>query len=95
MMPSGSCKDCGQWTYGTKQCHTCATIELAKHLATTPRTAFITWDDEITKKIDLNDLFKDKPEPKKNYCYPHHWIKYTGLNEVDWHCKYCNEKRKD
>lgn len=55
-----------------------------------PTTGFITWDDEVTKKIDLNDLFKDKPKPEKNLCYPHHWIKYQGLNEQFYFCKYCD-----
>lgn len=49
-------------------------------------------DDEITKKIDLNDLFKDKPKPEKNLCYPHNWVEYVGLNEKFFHCKYCGQK---
>ena len=52
-------------------------------------------DDEITKKIDLNDLFKEKEPVKKNYCYPHLWTEYVGLNEKFYFCKYCDERRKD
>lgn len=51
-------------------------------------------DDEATKKIDIDELLKKKEqEPsKKNYCYPHFWVKYQGLNEEYWFCRYCDIK---
>lgn len=63
------------------------------HQSKNTTTKFITWDDEVTKKIDLNDLFKDKPKPEKNLC-PHIWVEYIGLNEKFDFCKFCNQKKK-
>lgn len=58
---------------------------------------YISWDwgDEVTKKIDLSDIIKEKAlSPRQEIPHTHMWVTYTGLNEIYDFCSWCDIKKE-